>query len=98
MRIFAVGSRVARAPCGGPATGVAAALEAARSNGHTLWAAELEDGGPVVAEEGAVVLSCAACGIHALDQVDDKDCIHFDRIRSEDLVEHPHGTKQLEEH
>ena len=32
------------------------------------------------------------------DQVDDEDCIHFDRIRSEDLVEHPHGTEQLEEH
>jgi hypothetical protein len=32
------------------------------------------------------------------DQVDDKDCIHFDRIRSEDLIEHPHGAKQLEQH
>ena len=32
------------------------------------------------------------------DQVDDKDCIHFDRVRSEDLVKHPHGTEQLEEH
>ena len=32
------------------------------------------------------------------DQVDDKDCIHFDRVRSEDLVKHPHGTEQLEKH